>query len=235
MSDLGDLLELLHGAPRSFWSVHLTAATSWDDDWAMDCVARHMWGGQTSEELREHERRRRASSQGHPSPPGSCPGVRQWEAWITEQKQREDITSEWSAHILRWNGDRCCIEGPNPTYVGSQRQVGETGIPWHQLESRLILDPSGLSATSVLTVIGRTTALGREAILARAEPRRYSRRGELDEDYLSFNCDHLLVTVDVERGFLLVSERFVKDKSVSSTVVETIEFDQPQPDLLFDF
>jgi hypothetical protein len=162
MSDLGDLLELLHGAPRSFWSVHLTAATSWDDDWAMDCVARHMWGGQTSEELREHERRRRAS-QGHPSPPGSCPGVRQWEAWITEQKQREDITSEWSAHILRSNGDRGCIKGPNPTYVGSQRQVGETGIPWHQLESRLILDPSGLSATSVLTVIGRTTAGERQS------------------------------------------------------------------------
>jgi hypothetical protein len=231
VSDLGDLLELLNGAPRSWHRVHLVCSGWSDPDWAALALAR-LTGQSVEKHKNDREMMRRTSAEAQTST-GLSPYCWKCEAWITEDKQREDITSEFTHHVLRWIGAESCIEGPHPTYVGSQRLPDESGIPWHQLESRALLDPSGLPANVVMTVAGGTTYLGRDAILVRGEPRRHSRPSS--SGLWWFFCDYLMFTVDVERGVLLTTQSFVEDKMVTTTVVESIEFDNEFPDSLFEF
>ena len=103
MSDLGDLLELLHRSTSSWQTAHLTVSTQWDPDWTEETGSRIL--RESIESYKERREEERETHSWERSPTGISPYARRWEAWITQERQREDITDEWWHHILRWDGE----------------------------------------------------------------------------------------------------------------------------------
>jgi hypothetical protein len=215
MSELGDLLELLHGASRSFRSVRLEAR-----EW------RHVH--------RQQEAYERAVRQARG-------GVVQ----IMSVSRADDVPAELEVRLRAWfeqpnrvreereEAGRVCVSVADGTRWWTRMPewatIGEKGDAWAQGEVghsiRPLLDPATLLATVELAVAGREARAGREAILVAASPRK--RPHALDDGLLPHGADRHELAVDAERGLLLGATSFLRDEPFVVTEVGAIVLDEP--------
>ena len=133
-----------------------------------------------------------------------------WEAWISRDKQREDLSTLGDETTIIWTGDAAHMRGPGkrPFTWGSYIFEGEVGIPWRQLSSRHVLDPSSMIEEFSFQIEASEQVIGRKAFVVRAESRR--RRRDLDIVDLTrhwwWDCESARLSVDVERGAVLMAQ-----------------------------
>jgi hypothetical protein len=212
VSQLGDLLELLHGAEEPFETVAVT--------WR---VWRHHERAQRAF-LAEAERSggRVAIAYGPgDSPEESTETVRVWRAGDRVREEHGDgsygvtVGSTW----WRWHELAGAISNEDEPEVAGG--VGE--------RLSVFLSPARLLGSVRLRVIGEGEVAGRPAIEAEAMPRAL-RRGEphgFELHELGHGAERYVLQVDRERGVLLASTAYFESEPFISIEATEIAFDQP--------
>jgi hypothetical protein len=220
MSELDELLDLLDGAAsRSWQTAHVTARHRTDPNWAREYIAELT--RTPVDDISPMTERDLSTS---------------WEAWIAHDKQREDLSKFGEETTIIWTGDAAHMrgQGKQPFTRGPDIFEGEVGIPWRQMSSRYVLNPSPMTEEFSFRVEGTEQVIGREVFVVRAESRR---RRDLDPSYSAihwwWDCESARLNVDVERGAVLVAEGYVGQRLVRSIVVRSITFDEQFDDSLF--
>src|SRR5262245_60847320 len=157
MSELGDLLELLHGAGRSFRSVRLEAR-----EWrhvhrqqeAYERAVRRARGGTVQMVVRVDEE----------TPAESEMRLRAWFEQPNRVREERDEAGRLSVAVA--DGTRWWTRMPE------WATIGEKGDAWAQgevgLAVRPLLEPAVLLANAELAVAGRGERAGREVVRATA-------------------------------------------------------------------
>jgi hypothetical protein len=211
MSELGDVLELLHGAHRRYRTVRLVAR-----EW------RH-----NTRLLAAYEQAMRASgvgsyrsTQDKGVPAETDVAVRVWfEQPNRYREERDQAGRRWVAASdgLRWW-----------TAMPDWATIAEEGDGWLRghvgQETRPLLDPARLAGVVDLEPAGRGEAAGRPAYAVTATPRPgvYP-----DVDVLATGADRHELLVDAERGLLLAVTSSRSGEPFSSIHVDEIAFDEP--------
>ena len=222
MSELGDLLELLHRAHASFMTVRYEAR-----EW------RHT---RRTQEASARAMRRSGASTGQV---------------VLAMFATDDVPEEWEVEIRAWlawpncvreergeagrvtigaaNGERWWQVMPEWATVSDEGDGWATGQVGQCL--RHVVDPSSLATGLDLEPAGRTTRAGRETILVTATPRP----GPLgsQHDVLLAGADSHELAVDAERGVLLGADSYLDGESASLFEVREIAFDEPLDPALF--
>jgi outer membrane lipoprotein-sorting protein len=223
MSELGDLLELLHGARDRWTTVRLTIRA-----WRHHERSMQAWKAQQD----SHEGATWTHfgiADGEPEPEMSQMLTR---LWIHGDRLREECEGDEHAHLgirrgrLWWIYDEMngAISNENNPDHGSS--VGEL--------YRRLLDPSRIIGGVRFDILGRTSAAGRDGIRVLAIPRATDNPYRDLPDLEGAADEHELV-VDAERGVLLrVASRFRGENFHVQDVLD-IAFDEQFPDELFVF
>jgi outer membrane lipoprotein-sorting protein len=221
MSELGDVLELLHGAARRVTTLTATLLDWHDEERALRAVAAAQHHGAAigvlqhkGEPPRQYEQRTLV----HYRHPGRYRLHRQANAYVHRPHdvlQVCDGEREW-------------------TYVAAERQAYVQAPSQHELFR--LLDPSWLPATCTLSVAGHTAHEGRQAVELHGRPRPDLLDRHLHHLGLGAGqADELHAVVDAETGLLLsVTSRFEGEPYHVERLTD-VAIDQPLDDELFHF
>jgi len=218
VSELGVVLELLHGARGRFTTARLEA------------VERRMYRLQN--EAYERARRRYASDVVAISygPPVDLPeeGEVKISGWFTQPHRfREERVENGREFLVLGDGTRFWTSGPDwPTVV-------QEGVGWALVNPsmRLLLDPSALLPLLELEVRGPTTGAGRDAIAVHGTPRDAA---AFDVPLPVGATEHELL-VDRERGVILRVASLLDGVAFDTIEVTDAAFDEPLDEGLFRY
>jgi len=217
MTELGDLLELLHRAHASFRTVRFEAR-EWRHTWRTQAAyARAMEGATGVGQVVAQT--------------GTVP--EEWEitvrGWLAPPRIREERGEARRLTIGVSDGARWWQVMPEWATVSDEGDGWSTGSVGECL--RPYVDPAPLSAGLTLELAGRAEVAGRDAILVRAVPRPRPFRAE--QEALLTGADRHELAVDAERGTLLRTVSFFDDEPAQRLEVVEIAFDEPFDETLF--
>jgi outer membrane lipoprotein-sorting protein len=224
MSELGDVLELLHGAGRSFRTVRLEAR-----EW------RHNLRLQAAYD-RAMERARgaqvmiaRLAGGGDEIPAETEVLVRAW--FEQPNRVREERDDSGHRYVAVADGARWWQRMPGWATTSEAGDGWAEGQVGHSIRS--IVDPWPVAATLELAQAGRTTVAGREAIVLDAVTRAQPYGGVAEP--LAHGADRHELAVDAERGLLLRTASLLDGQPFSVVEVRAIAFDEPFDAAVFRF
>ena len=217
MTELGDLLELLHRAHASFRTVRFEAR-EWRHTWRTQAAyARAMEGATGVGQVVLQT--------------DSVP--EEWEitvrGWLAPPRVREERGEAGRLTIGASDAARWWQVMPEWATVSDEGDGWSTGQVGECL--RPYVDPAPLTAGLTLELAGRADVAGRQAILVRAVPRPRPFRAE--HDALLTGADRHELAFDAERGTLLRSISLVDDEPAVRLEVAEIAFDEPIDETLF--
>jgi outer membrane lipoprotein-sorting protein len=211
MSELGDVLELMHGARNSFRTIRVVIR-----DWHHVAL-----GAKAFERHLEVERRRGGQSSFATRAAGD-----------EEPETYESVSSLWHERPARWRIEHSQTNDTTLTvvdgdswwlYSPSMGAVTNDGDPGHSVgrAGEHLLDPSELIPAHDFEVLGRAEMAGRSCIVVRARPR------PLDHGFHGAppGADELELLVDAERGVLLRQAARIEGEEYHVSEVLEIEFD----------
>lgn len=224
MSELGDVLELMHGARNSFRTIRVVIR-----DWhhvrrGAQAFERHMAaerrrGGRSSFGTRstgdQSETYESTSSLWHERP----------DRWRIQHVQRHDPEPEETVTVI--DGDTWWLYSPS---MGALTNEGDPGHGVGRAGEHL-LDPSELIPAHDFEIVGSDERAGRPCIVVRARPRPLEHgfhRGPM-------GADEVDLLVDAERGVLLRQAARIEGEEYQVSEVLEIEFDGPVPPDTFRF
>jgi outer membrane lipoprotein-sorting protein len=219
MSELGDVLELLHGAHGRYTTARL------------DARERRRYRLQSE----AYERARRRYAQGEAvaisyGPPLDLPeeGESTVRSWFAQPHRfREERVENGRPYIVLGDGTRFWTSSPE------WATVVQDGVGWMLVNpsTRVLLDPSALLPLLDLEVGGAATTAGREAIAVRGTPRD---NASFDVPLPIGATEHQLL-VDAERGVLLRVESLLDGVPFDTLEVTDAAFDEPLDAALFAY
>jgi hypothetical protein len=217
MSELGDVLELLHGAHGRYRSVRLVA---------------HEWRDNARLVAAYDEAMRASGASGFPAgrddvaPAESEVAVRAW--FEQPNRIREERVDSGRRSVAGSDGSRWWTSLPDWATIGEEGDGWARGHVGQTVRS--LLDPARLPGVLELAPRGEVTAAGRTALSVDANPRP----GVFpDVDLLGTGADRHDLVVDAERGVLLGVTSFRGGEPFTSTRVDEIAFDEPIDAALF--
>jgi hypothetical protein len=217
MTELGDLLELLHRAHASFRTVRFEAR-EWRHTWRTQAAYARAMEGATG--VGQVVLQTDAVPQ-------------EWEivvrGWLAPPRIREERGEAGRLTVGVSDGERWWQVMPEWATVSDEGDGWSTGRVGDCL--RPYVDPAPLTAGLTLELAGRGEAAGREAILVRAAPRPRPFRAE--QEALLTGADRHELAVDAARGTLLRTVSFVDDEPAQLLEVVEIAFDEPLDESLF--
>jgi hypothetical protein len=217
MSELGDLLELLHRAHASFGTVRLEAREWRHTRRSNEAYARlaHAASGVTQTIVQEA---------GVPD---------EWEVvirgWLDPPRVREERGEAGRLVLAVADGERWWQVLPEWATVSDEGDGWSTGRVGECL--RRIVDPAALAVGLELEVTGRGERAGRDAILVAALPRPHPHAWQ--HETLLAGGDRHELAVDAERGTLLGATSFLDDEPAFVLEVLEVAFDEPLDEALF--
>jgi outer membrane lipoprotein-sorting protein len=222
MSELGDLLELLHGASGRYRTVRLEAR-EWRHNHrlieAYDRLVREARGSGGQIVLGD---------------PGEAPAE-------TEVELRIWFEAPNRVREERLEAGRLCTAVANGmrwwTSMPEWATVVEEGDGWARgavaQTARVLLDPGLLLGSVELALRGRSEAAGREAIAVSATPRPGAQH--VGPELLSQGATRHELLVDAERGVLLSVTAFLDQAAFSTIEVRESVFDAPIDASVFSY
>jgi hypothetical protein len=224
MSELGDALELLHGATGQVTTLTGTLLEWVDEERSMRAVEafrrRHPDSGIAV--LRHY-------GKGEPEP------LRQYEQrtlvhYWGPNRYRLQRQANTSVH-RPYDVLEVCDGEREWTYVAAERNA------WVQAPTRPpildLLDPSWLAAACILSVSGHTTYEGRPSIELHGRPRLEGRG--LHHHHVGFGTEELQAVVDAETGLLLSLTSRFEGEPFRVERLDEVTIDQPLDEELFRF
>jgi hypothetical protein len=219
MTELGDLLELLHRAHSSFRTVRFEAREWRHTRRTQEAYARLLQGADVV----------RQTVQQSPDVP------EEWEVairgWLEPPRIREEREEAGRVTLAVADGQRWWQVMPEWATVSDEGDGWRTGQVGECL--RHVVDPSFLGVGLGLEPTGRVTRAGRDALLVRAAPRPHP-HGRQHEALLHGADSHELA-IDAERGTLLGAVSLLDGEPASLLEVATIAFDEPLDPALFRY
>ena len=226
MSELGDVLELLHGAHRRFTSVRATIREWHHHERSERAFARFAEGRGGSIGAVFATR-----SEEGPPPPATETVVRLW--WEPPDRLREEREEHRAGglHVAVARGERWWIATPGLGSVSNEEDPDVQGPsgPSHSY----LFDPARLLGVLDLEVVGPASVAGRSARRLRALPRAAS----VDTFVVAMplGADDYDLDVDAERGVVLrVAARIGGEEFVVVEILE-VAFDESFPPGTFEF
>jgi len=220
MTQLGDLLELLHRAHASFRTVRFEAREWRHTHRTQAAYARAM-------ELHS------GVTQVVVEPLDSVPA--EWEVtirgWLAPPCVREERGEADRLALSASDGERWWQVMPEWATVSDEGDGWSTGRVGECL--RPYVDPAPLTAGLTLEPAGHVDVAGRDAILVRAVPRPRPFRAE--QEALLAGADRHELAVDAERGTLLRTVSFLDDEPAQRLEIVEIGFDEPLDEALFRY
>jgi hypothetical protein len=214
MSRLGEVLELLHGASRSFSTVRIEAR-EWRHNQrllaAYDRAMERARGGQIVVS--------QLSGAGE-VPPETEVLVRAW--FEQPNRVREEREDAGLHYVAVADGVRWWQRMPGWATVGEEGDGWASGQIGHSVRS--LLDPWQLVGPFELTATGRTTVAGRDAFALEAVMRPHLHGA--GPEPLAYGADRHELAVDAERGVLLRAASLLDGEPFSTLEVRTIAFDE---------
>jgi hypothetical protein len=226
MSELGDALELLHGAAARVTTLTATLLVWYDEERGMRAVEaarqRHPRGG-IAVSWRV--------GKGAPPPPS------QYEQRILVHYRQPDryrlhrqanAAAHWPHDVLQvGDGER------EWTYVAAERKAVQA-LGQHQRELLRLLDPSWLVAACTLSVAGRSSYEDRPAVELDGRPRP-DRAALHVAHHLDWAAERLHAVLDAETGLLLSLTSHLDGEPYKVERLTDVVVNQPLDDELFRF
>ena len=221
MSDLAELLELMHTSVRRW---HTIRASGWE--WRHPARSRLAW-----ERLIPPDRSRSVAfvgrSRGQPEPEV----VREsWRLWLARpDKVRTEFAVENNTVTAVIVGDAWW------SWSASREVTTNQGDPHHSHgrgPGDGLIDPSSILPAVELVLTGSANFIGRSVLKVLATPTPIDDNDEESSDwrlathYLGGGADEYALVVDAERGVLLRSEARIGDKPFRIIEMETVAFDE---------
>jgi hypothetical protein len=220
MSELGDLLEVVHGAHRSFTRVRLEAR-EWRHNPRLHAAysrAVERSGGTAYGQLSTDE-----------MPLETEVSVRAW--FEQPNRVREERDDAGHHYVAVADGTRWWQRLPGWATTSSEGDGWHSGQVGHTI--RPLLDPWPLFAELDIAVEGATQIAGRDALLVSAVARRHPHVG--GSEPLAHGADRHELAIDRERGVLLRTRSFLDGEPFSSVELLAVAFDEPLDDSVFAF
>ncbi len=227
VTELGDLLELLHGAQAPFTTMRATFRTWTDQERATAAFSAMAEGRGRAAMVMVHRGRRE-------SPRERVDVVRIWRAPGRARVEHDDrgrfgvrVGDRWWS----WSEKSGAVSNERDTDVGSG--VGE--------ELQPLLDPTLLLGALRFTVTGHGEIAGRRTISVAAKPRRALERnsrsfpGNFALHALGPGAERYMLELDAERGIVLSVEAIREGHTFRRTEAVEIAFDERLDDELFVF
>jgi outer membrane lipoprotein-sorting protein len=228
MSGLGDLLELLHSAPRSYERIDAAFRTWRHTERADEAAEACVESSQGSSFFVGLEGQ--IDDQGDDEAPEQEGVIRVWIDRPDRMRIERDGDDEEDSIAVEAGSRRWTYQKGWGAVV---TEDGEGAI--RQDELAPLLDPSPLIGRLDFHMHGRGARAGREVLLVRAVPRAVSGPASWDLEELGEGADEYELEVDAERGVLLRSE--ARRNGLPFEVIEaiTVEFDGEIPPERFVF
>jgi hypothetical protein len=225
MSELGDALELLHGAAGRVATLSATLLVWYDEERGMRAAqAAQQRAGDGSVAVLYH------AGNGEPPPP------RRYEQQTLVRYRhpgRYRLHRQATARVHRPHDVLQVCDGEREwTYVAADREAYVQAAGQHELVR--LLDPSWLAAACILSVAGRSSYEGRPAVELDGRPRPHPVALHVDH-YMDWGAEELHAVLDAETGLLLsLTSRFDGEPYRVERLTDVI-VDQPLDDELFRF
>jgi outer membrane lipoprotein-sorting protein len=233
VSELGDLLELLHGAAGRVDSVESRWRLWRHDDRVREAFIAHATrsGGRTV-----------TVGSGEPDQrsPEHDEQVRFWWQRPDSIREERDAPSDEGS----WTGHATLVIRVGATWWSFSPQAGAMTNAGDEHHSHgageqvlAMLDPSELTGLLDFTISGRGERAGRPVLLVRCQPRARDRRGPASFalHHLGAEAHEYAIEVDAERGVLLRAEARFDGQAISVTEALQIVFDTTLDPELFRF
>lgn len=219
MSELGDLLEVVHGARRSFTCVRLEAR-----EWRHNHRLHAAYG-------RAAERTGAVTYALEPSevPVETEVAVRAW--FEQPNRVREERDDAGRDYVAVADGERWWQRLPGWATTSDEGDGWATGKVGHTV--RPVLDPWPLVAELELTMAGAARVAGRDALVVEATPLHHPFGG--GAELLAHGADRHELAFDRERGVLLRTCSFLEGEAFSSLELLDVAFDEALDGSLFAF
>ena len=219
MSDLADLLELMHTSIRRWETIR---ASGWE--WRHLARSRRAW-----ERLIPPEGSRGVVSEGRSEGPEPEEARETWRLWVA---QPDKVRTEF---MVGDNTVTAVIIGDTWWSWSPSREVTTNQGDPHHSHGRgsgdALLDPSSILPAVELLLAGRSTFIGRPAVDVRATPSAIDDNEEESSDWrhatyqLGGGADEYALLVDAERGVVLRSEARIGGSPFRIIEMETVAFD----------
>ena len=225
MAELGELLELLHGAGRRWTSVRLVLR-QWGDSEVSGRAMQRAADQHRSQGVAVIETR--SSRSGEP----------RWEmvtrAWIdrTAESSRSESTGPHGELLTVRRGPQWWSYTPHSGSMSNESEPEVQGGGTEQFD--VLLDPSPLLAAFDFSLRGRTEVAGRPALEVVALPRPADFRFGFGP-HLGYGADDVVLAVDQERGVVLRSEARLDGRPFAVYEVIEVAFDESFGDDVFRF
>jgi outer membrane lipoprotein-sorting protein len=227
MSELGDLLELLHGASQRWQTIRLVVRRWGDSDVSGAAIRR----------AAEQQRARGTAS--IVSARGTRGDDPTWEsttrAWLDRpnDRARTETDGPHGPRLAVQVGDRWWSYTPGTGSISNESEPETRGGATVEVE--WLVDPSPLVAAFDFTPTGSIERAGRLALAAVAVPRPLDPRFGVGAPFVGAGADEVLLAVDRERGVVLQSEARLEGRPFARSEVLDVAFDVPFADDVFRF
>lgn len=221
MSELGELLELMHGARGRWRTARFVVSDSTDTAVSREAHERIMerqggGGGSVGQYLIGF------SDSAPPKPPDEI--VATSRVWVEGRKYRAETEQQGHASVTVCDGERLWYWSPG---IGALvHDVGNSSSGWEA-----ILDPRELLAAGDLEPAGHREAAGRDALVV--EGRVPAGQPFRPFDGVPPGATDFELLVDAERGVVLRSEARLDGRPFRVREVLEIAFDEPLPEETF--
>lgn len=229
MSDVGELLELMHTSDLR-WRTLRAEGREWRDE-----------AGHLEAFLRRHARRPSARvlsfSARDPGVPAearrSDTSEETWKLWLAPGKVRAEFEAGGETVAVAIRGDTWWSWSPS---WGAQTNSGRKNSTHGMGSGEALIAPARLLSCTDLFVLGRTTVLGRAAFAVRAVPLTSDEEdeGSLALHGLGSGADDYELIVEAERGILLRSEARLRDRPFRVLEMRAVAFDEDLPEETFE-
>jgi len=165
---------------------------------------------------------------GHPGPADRDP---RWSVWVRRPgRWRSDFGGPHQHRFLVIaDGDRRCSSSPDGRYRIDEQHDRSEGPPG---PASFLLRPRGLPAVVDLEVVGRTRAIGRDALILRGRPLP---QAPVRGPGIMRGADEVELGVDADRGVLLWFEQRLEGRPYWRVAMTSVAFDEELDDALFSF
>lgn len=224
MGGIGDVLELLHGAGKS-WSTARFALRAWGDS---ELARRAM--------LRHAQAARSWGATAVVSGRGDGPST--WEstvrAWVDRagERRRIETTDGHGERLTVSVGELWWSYTPLTGAISNQNDLDARNGGGN--EHDWLLDPWAVVPALTFELAGTAVVAGREALVVRAVPRPLDSRLGFAA-HLAQGADEVALAIDRERGALLRCESRFDGQPYSRYEITEIGFDEPLADEVFRF
>lgn len=221
MSELGDVLELLHSSP-SLWHTMQAAGTEWTDPSLFHEAFRRGFD--------RHSVMFTSISRDDSGVYDDDDATERWRLWIEQPDRRrvEFLVGQQTVTAV-WLGDTWWSWSPSQ---GAMTNNGQTNHSHGKGPSEAIIETPALLGALTFEVLGRAQLLDREVLKAIATPRLLP-MPSMALHGLGSGADDYVLSVDAERGVVLRSEARLRGKPFKVIEITEIDFDPPLPAATF--